>query len=200
MLSDTTQREAEKHSIGSTIKVFSGGIYDLADPDPSVISLEDYAYGLAYTVRFRGQCRSDGRRVFYGVGEHNVRGAEWLLVDGHGPANALAFLFHESGELPFGDLPGPGKHLFPGWREREKDHCVKINARFDVETPDPDLIKRWDIRMYCTERRDLMGGATDQEPEDGYGPFAGRLIPFAHPDQAAERFLMLERTLRGMLA
>jgi hypothetical protein len=200
MLSEATRQEAAKHSKGATIKVFSGGVYDLADPDPSVISLDDLAYGLAYTVRFRGQCRVDGRRVFYGVAEHNVRGAEWLLVEGYSAADALAFLHHEDGELPFGDLPGPGKSLFPGWREREKDHCAKISARFDVETPDPDLIKRWDIRMYCTERRDLMGEATEDEPLPGYGPFPGRIVPFPHPDQAADRFLTLERTLRQMLA
>ena len=199
MLSEATVQEAARHAHGATINWGDGGVYDLASPNPEVISIEDYAYGLAYTVRFRGQCKVDGRRVFYGVGEHNVRGAERLLVDGHGPAHALAFLFHESGELPFGDLPGPGKQLFPGWREREKEHCLAINARFSVETPDPDLIKRWDIRMYMTERRDLMGGTPD-EPTPGYEPFPGRLIPFAHPDQAAERFLMLERMLRGMLA
>ena len=200
MLSEATRQEAEKHSEGATIKVFSGGVYDLADPDPSVISVEDLAYGLAYTARFRGQCRVDGHRVFYGVGEHNVRGAEWLLTEGHGPVHALAFLHHEDGELPFGDLPGPGKALFPGWREREKEHCARMHEWFRVETPDADLIKRVDIRLYCTERRDLMGEATADDPAPGYGPLPGRIIPYTHPDQAAERFLMLEHALRRAIA
>jgi hypothetical protein len=191
-VNEANAQEAARHVNGATILLGDGTLFDCANPETASIQIEDYAYGLAYTVRFRGQTKRHGRRVFYGVGQHNVLGAEHLLDEGHSAADALAFLFHESGELPFGDLPGPAKALFPGWREREHRAGRAINAHFGITTPCPDLIKRFDLRMYLTERRDLMPGGLDGKViTPGYEPFAQPIEPYAHPDQAAERFLQL---------
>lgn len=197
MISDATATEAQRHVSGLTMAWGDGTQYNFGEPNPEVISIEDYAFGLAFTVRFRGQTRHRGERVFYGVGQHNVIGAEELLRAGHGKANAIAFLFHESGELPFGDLPGPAKAMFPGWRDHEKRHCEAINARFGIATPDPDLIKRFDVRMFLTERRDLMLGGLGGKPiTPGFEPFEAEIVPYAHPGKAARRFLTLYHELR----
>jgi len=196
-----TKTEAARHVDGARIMLGNGIMFDCASPEGCAVEIEDYAYGLAYTVRFRGQTKVDGSHVFYGVGEHVTRGAEHLLVCGHGIADALAFLFHESGELPFGDLPGPAKNMFPGWRDHESRACAAINAQFDIDTPDCDLIKRFDIRMYLTEKRDLMpGGLAGKVITPGFEPFGGRIVPFAHPDMAAERFLRLYSFLTKQIA
>jgi hypothetical protein len=192
-LSTANAAEAAKYVHGPSITLGSS-LYDLERPNPEIFDIEDYAYGLAFTVRFRGQTKCRGERVFYGVGEHNCRGAENLLAEGYGREHALAFLFHESGELPFGDLPGPAKNLFPEWRPLERLHCAAINERFGIDTPDPDLIKRFDLRMYATEARDLMGRTKD-DASPGFEPFAAPIIPFDHPRDAAVRFLRLYRTL-----
>jgi hypothetical protein len=197
MISEATTAEAARHVKGATMAWGDGTYYDFEQPNPEVISIEDYAFGLAFTVRFRGQTRRGPDRVFYGVGQHNVYGAEELLREGHGEDHALAFLFHESGELPFGDLPGPAKAMFPGWRDHEKRHCDAINARFGVLTPDPDLIKRFDVRMFLTERRDLMPGGLGSKPiTPGFEPFERVIEPYGHPDRAAARFLALYDQLR----
>jgi hypothetical protein len=197
MLSHANQIEAARHVDGATITMGDGSHFDCAEPETTPVDIVCYAYAQAFTVRFRGQTKLNGEHVFYGVGEHNVRGAEQLLIEGYARADALAFLFHESGELPFGDLPGPAKSLFPGWREHEKRTGWAINAHFGIETPDPDLIKRFDIRMYLTEKRDLMPrGIEGIQITPGYEPFAARIVPFDHPKIAAEKFLRLLRVLR----
>jgi hypothetical protein len=201
--------EAAKHVSGATIAWGGGNYFDFENPEATTMTIEDYAYALAYTVRWRGQARSGGRRVFYGVGEHCVRGAEAMLVDGHSPVDALAFLMHESGEVPFGDTPGPVKPLMgDGFRAVIKRCGAAIDARFGVICPDPALIKRWDIRMLVTEKRDLLAGhegevwdngGSNQTSTDGYAPLPGRIVPFDHPDEAAERFLLIERMLRRQI-
>lgn len=147
-----------RHINGPTIAWGRGSIYDFENPNPSVISIEDAAYALAYTVRWRGQTVHRGRRCFYGVGQHVVFGAEEMLGAGHGPLNALAFLLHEADEVVLPDMPGPVKPLLPGYRELANKQGKALLDRFEITIPDPDLCKRWDMRMMVTEKRDLMLG------------------------------------------
>lgn len=197
--------EVAKTVKGATIAWGGGNYFDFENPESTTMTIEDYAFAVAYTVRWRGQARTDRKRVFYGVGEHCVRGAERLLLDDYTKADALAFLMHESDEVPFGDTPGPVKPLMgDSFRAVIKRCGAAIDARFNVVTPDPALIKRYDIRMLVTERRDLLGGhegeiwtngGSGQVSTEGYEPFPTRIIPYAHPDEAAERFLRLYAVL-----
>lgn len=202
-------REAARHVHGATIAWGGGDYLDLARPDEITVGVEDYAYCLAYTVRWRGQTRTAwGGRPFYGVGEHCVRGAEKLIEEGYSPADAMAFLFHESDEIPFGDFPGPAKRLpaVAPAAALAKRVGASIDRGFGLHVPDPALIKRWDIRMLVTEKRDLLVPAFGQdswahngdgECVDGYQPFAQPIIPYSHPELAARRFIELYRQLGG---
>lgn len=205
-LSPANAAEAARHVHGSTI-AWGDTYLDLARPDEITVELDDYAYCLAYTVRWRGQCRvrsgsgpNSERRPFYGVGQHCVIGARHMLREGHGPANAAAFLFHESDEVPFGDFPGPAKVLMPDAVALAKRIGASINRGFGIETPDPDLLKRFDIRMLVTEKRDLLHArfGNDSWSHDGegdctsgYEPFADRIVPYSNPEEAAVDFLEL---------
>lgn len=209
-VSAETAAEAARHVKGATIAWGPSGYYDFLAPNPEIISLEDVAYALAYTVRWRGQTRTIGdRRCFYGVGEHCVRMACQVLADGHSDADALAALFHEPDEVVLPDMPGPVKPLIKDYRALAALQGDALIARFGIHVPDPDLIKRYDIRMLLTERRDLFGWAhrdkwygqqgTDAAPLEGYEPFDGVIVPFPHPDQAAVRFLNLcQRFAKGI--
>lgn len=195
--------EAAKHINGATIAWGAGRYYDFETPNPEVITIEDAAFALAYTVRWRGQGRNfkSGARAFYGVAEHCVRGAEHMIDDGHGYANALAFLFHEPDEIVLPDMPGPVKPCLPGWREFANKQGNAALARFNIHVPDPALLKRYDIRMLVTERRDLLGdpdgyiwtngGGGGTISTVGFEPFAERIVPYWHPDTAAHRFIEL---------
>lgn len=200
--------EAARHVHGATIAWGADSYLDLENPDSIAVSVEDYAYCLAYTVRWRGQTKTrEGSRPFYGVGEHVVRGAEHLIREGYGAEHAFAFLFHESDEVPFGDFPGPAKKLpeVAPIIALAKRIGAAIDGNFGVQFPDPALLKRWDIRMLVTEKRDLLPSfAADNWKHDGDGqwtagfePFEERIIPYAHPELAARRFLELYRQLGG---
>ena len=61
-----------KNAIGPSILLGSGNFFDYDDPSASRMTIEDYAYGLAFTCRFSGQCvsRKTRRRVYYSVAQH----------------------------------------------------------------------------------------------------------------------------------
>lgn len=74
------------------------------------------------------------------------------VPDGH----QYAALMHESGEPVCGDLTTPLKSKLPEYRRVEK-RCEKaIMGIFQVVVQDPTLIKEFDVRMWATERRDLL--------------------------------------------
>jgi hypothetical protein len=205
---------AERHVsriTGPTILMGDGSYFDYLDPASSRLTIEDYAYALAYTCRFRGQTRSrlqGGRRVFYSVAEHCERLARHLIEDGHGRLHAYAGLMHESGEVVWGDMPGPAKPLVPGFKDLERGAERAIGARFGVQMTDPVLIKRYDLCMLATEKRDLMpqsgaarwGNAEDCGDLTPFEPFPAEIIPYGHPDEAAERFLALYHELAAWAA
>jgi hypothetical protein len=146
-------RTSVKNAVGPTILLGSGGFFDYADPAGSQITLEDYVYGLAFTCRFSGQCvsRKTGRRVYYSVAQHCEIMSRIVPV-GH----EYAALMHESGEPVCGDLNSPLKSMLPEYRVIEK-RCEKaIMGIFRVDVKDPALIKLFDVRLWATERRDLM--------------------------------------------
>jgi uncharacterized protein len=180
--------------VGPTILMGDGAYFDFERPDAAEITIEDIAYGLAYTARFRGQTRSfarAGRRCFYSVAQHCVLMAEALEQDGHGRVAALAGLMHEIGEAPCGDMPGPLKLLCPEFRAIEKRCEAALLKQFDVTVDDPALIKRYDLRMLATEKRDLMphSGSDAWSFTEGYTPFPWTIVPILVPEDAAEQFI-----------
>lgn len=175
-----------RKAIGPTILLGSGGYFDFEDPENSPITIEDVAYGLAYTCRFAGQCFSRvlRRRVFYSVAEHCVRMSSEVPV-------ALAYdaLMHELGEPVCGDMTGPLKSLCPDYKRIEKRCEAAGMKRFGVTMSDPDTIKLYDLRMLATERRDLLNWhGEDWSANHRAEPFAFEIIPW-DADAAAAEFL-----------
>ena len=209
-LSETTERETARYIKGSTIAWGGGHYYDFDAPNPEVITLEDAAYALAYTVRWRGQTRDrGGQRCFYGVAQHCVVMATGVFDEGNGAANALAALWHEDDEIVLPDWPGPVKT--DAIRAQAKKQGDAIRARFGIPQGDRDLIKRFDVRMLVTERRDLMAWAKGDrweagcEPESGnappgYGPLPhGVVLAGLPPEYWAEQFIAHHRWLAGLV-
>lgn len=197
-LSDGMSEAAGRTYRGATIAWGRGQCYDFDTPNPEIITIEDVAYALAYTVRWRGQTRFRGHRCFYGVGQHCLFGAEEMVAAGLGNRNAFAFLMHEPDEVVLPDFPGPAKACVPGMKEFAKKQGDALLARFGYAPADPDLIKSWDLRMMNTEKRDLMPGheadtfhSSARRPihESEFPAFERELVPYAHPDVAAVRWL-----------
>lgn len=137
---------------GPTILLGSGSYYDYENPEDSFLTIEDVAYGLGFTCRFRGQCveRATGQRVFYSVADHCV-------IMSHVVPPELAFdaLMHEIGETTCGDTPGPLKAICPDIKMVEKLCEVAGFSQYGVAMSDKKTIKHYDLCMLATERRDL---------------------------------------------
>lgn len=195
-----------KHIVGPTILMGDGSYFDFEAPEATTMSIEDYAWALAGTNRFRNQTRyrtenGIGPRCLYNVCQHTVLLADQLLADGYDDEVAYEGLMHESDEVPWGDFPGPAKALMPvEFRARIKRDGDAIDDLFGVTHLHKDLIKRYDLRMLATEKRDLMPHSHTQTWEwlRGYEPFEFRIACWSG-EMAASAFLMLYRKLRSRL-
>lgn len=205
-VSDEMAAKAGRTYRGATIAWGKGEAYDFDNPNPEVIDIEDVAYALAFTVRWRGQTRFRGQRCFYGVGQHCVFGAEEMIRAGHSRRDAFAFLWHEPDEVVLPDFPGPAKACLPGFKEFAKRQGDALLNRFGYRVANPDLVKAWDLRMMVTEKRDLMAGheadtfhssARTSIHETEFPAFAREIVPYAHPEIAAHRWLELYWQLGG---
>ncbi|BBD01857.1 hypothetical protein [Sphingobium sp. YG1] len=193
--------------LGPTILMGDGAYFDYEAPEASPITIEDVAFGLAYTARFRGQTRAlreDGQRCFYSVAEHCVRMSQAMLSAGCGDRLALAGLMHELGEVPLGDLPSPAKMMLPAFKVLEKRLEAAMWQQFELPSLSDDdvaIIKHFDLRMLATEKRDLMTGAIPGDHWEmlgGFEPIASMSItPYRHPDLAADAFLNLWSHFNG---
>jgi hypothetical protein len=173
-------------SVGPTILLGSGNFFDYDDPENSSVTLEDFAYALAFTARFSGQCvsRRTGKRVFYSVAQH-CEIMSRLVPE----PQAYAALMHESGETVCGDLNTPLKSKLSDYRVIEKRCANAIMTSFGVENFDHALIKAYDVRLWATERRDLMNWDGQRWAEDDDAqPFEFEIVPLG-PYEAAESFL-----------
>lgn len=87
------------------IETASGLYVDLQNPDPSTITLEDIATGLANTCRYNGQVE------FYSVAQHVVICSQRVARQGHNNVVQLAALHHDDAEAYLGDVTRPLKSL-----------------------------------------------------------------------------------------
>lgn len=124
----------------------SGSHFDFADPQPDQIRIGDIARGLSNECRFAGQC-SD----FYSVAQHSYA-ASWLVPFEF----ALEALLHDAAEAYTKDIPMPLKQLLPDYKAIERRVDAAIRAHFGLPAECSAEVKRADLVLLATERRDLM--------------------------------------------
>lgn len=176
--------------IGPVIQLAGGGFFDLLNPESSDFGIEDIAHGLAHLCRFTGHTRT-----FYSVAQHSVMVS--LLVP---RPLALAGLLHDAHEAFVGDMATPLKNLLPGYREIELRTEKAVRARFGLPGVLGAEVKRADLVMLATERRDLMAdNGVNWAILDGVTPLSKSLTA-ASPGLAKERFLRRYHEIRGDIA
>ncbi len=183
------------------IATYTGKIFDLLNPNPEMVCIEDIAHSLAYQCRYTGHIRQ-----FYSVAQHCVLMAENEDL----PGDPLAKLLHDADETYIGDIAKPWKRLLSidiPETKQVNQHYVSVES-FEAGIQDViglalgvDLsysaeVKEADIRMMASEIRDLM-----PEMPSGFSwgvdvsnPVKEKIIPWL-PEPAEQIFLAMYKML-----
>lgn len=108
------------------------GIFDLAFPSPTMVSIYDIARSLAYTCRFGGHLRQP-----YSVAQHSC------LVSDICEDAPLEGLLHDAGEAYYGDWSSPLKAAMApneSWRQIQERIDAAIVAHFGLSTDHAEAV------------------------------------------------------------
>lgn len=146
---------AQRHARGERkpmtwIQTYTGKAFDLIDPQPEQICIEDIAHALAHICRYTGHSA-----WHYSVAQHCV-----LMSDTVEPEHALWALLHDAPEAYVNDLARPLKHA-PGMEgyaiiEDRVAAAVMGALQFKPTAAAVYAVKEADVRMLATEARRLL--------------------------------------------
>ena len=125
---------------GRLIRTYSGHYFDVFDPNPDHIEIEDIAHSLSMLCRFAGHIKS-----FYSVAEHSI----WVANKVH-KTHALTALLHDASEAYLIDLPKPIKDEIPQYLELENNLMRVIAKKLEFQYPFPEQVKlqdRWALEF-----------------------------------------------------
>jgi hypothetical protein len=128
------------------IQIGSGAYFDLLNPDPATVRVEDIAAALSRLCRFTGHCRR-----FYSVAQHSTLVSR--LVP---PELARWGLYHDAAEAYLGDVASPLKRLLPDYKAIEHRVEEAVFAALGLYGPMPPEVKRADLVALAAEKHDLL--------------------------------------------
>ncbi|KKL18809.1 hypothetical protein LCGC14_2471800 [marine sediment metagenome] len=184
------------------IITYTGKSFNLLEPKPEMVCIEDIAHSLAYQCRYTGHTRE-----FYSVAQHCVL----MTRNPDLPGDPMGKLLHDAGEAYIGDIARPWKSLLsvsighghcgisnePIRKFEQKIQRV-IGLALGLDLTHSVKIKESDVRMMATEVRDLMppGFTAKEWGIDISNPVKEVIDPWP-PFTAEIRFLELYNGLRG---
>lgn len=139
--------------VSNSIAVYSGKLFDIANPEHSDFTIVDIAHALANMCRFTGQCNK-----FYSVAQHSVYVSRLCS-----PENRLYGLLHDAPEAFIGDVSTPLKRMLPDYKRVESNVHKAVLERFGLSEQMPEEVKIADLRMLATERLALLNTPVDEE-------------------------------------
>lgn len=163
------------------IQTWTGKKFEFERPAADQIEILDIAHALSHVCRFTGHVNQ-----FYSVAEHCVR-VSYLVPR----EDALAGLLHDASEAYLTDVNKPLKALLgESYARLERIAEEAIAYRFGINPKIPDSVKKADLVMMMTEKRDLFSVASQQfwAKYEHIVPLNYTLKPWTS-QQAEERFL-----------
>lgn len=176
-------------SAQTILTLANGHGIDLLDPQPRDIDFAVVAEQLAKEKRYNGATPG----VEYSVAQHCVLGADAIVTATGDRLLAAYFLLHDAHEHVLKDDTTPKKRaldelaqqqfgilagqILDCFKQLESRQDVAVHAAAGLPWPPEraDIVagvKRWDLRMFVTEWRDLMRGIPhpDWKPYEGIEP------------------------------
>jgi hypothetical protein len=157
----------------AVITLPNGSYFDIVNPDPDLIDIDDIATSLGNLCRFNGLCEE-----FYSIAEHSINVAKCLEIYGHDRSIVLAGLLHDSAEFVTGDCITPlKKYLGSRFKNVERNVEKAICKRFGVDLfKNKVIIKYFDKAMYTIENDALKNKIKhpmiqNLTPKDAKGAF-----------------------------
>lgn len=178
--------------MNTKIVTYTGKAFDLLNPSPEMVCIEDIVHALANICRYTGHVQE-----FYSVAQHCV-----LMAKADLPGDPLQRLLHDAGEAYVGDIASPWKqclivHDFDvsvkEWELKiQKVISLALGINLDYSTE----VKEADDRMYFTEVRDLMPPSVEfGKCRKNLKPLEEKIICW-NPIEAEDMFLTTYNSLR----
>jgi len=166
---------------GDWIQTVTGVRFYPCDPHADEVRIEDIAHALSNLCRFAGHTSH-----FYSVAQHSVLVSQIVPFE-----HAFWGLLHDATEAYLVDLPRPVKRsaFLEGYRQLEHRLEEVIAERFGLAQPIPEEVKRADLVLLATERRDLFSMRVGPwKTSECVAPLEAVIYPWS-PDIARDRFL-----------
>lgn len=129
-----------------TIYTLNGSYFNFVEVEQNIISVSSIARALSNICRFNGQIES-----FYSVAQHSVMVSHCVPKE-----HAMSALFHDAAEAYIGDVTKPLKALLPDYQQIEERVEKDIFSKLGLQWPLHPCIKKADLDLLATERRDLF--------------------------------------------
>lgn len=171
----------------TSIQVAAGRYFDIADPRPSDITVDDIALSLSRECRFGNFTRS-----FYSVAQHSVNVSAQLRAMGADREVQLIGLLHDAHEAYIGDVPTPHKRVYGDrFANVEAALLLAVCTRFDVPAPSqwPAVVHEVDERLLFAEALRFM---PDPEWADASKAGVSSACDFEHWDERKARHKFLD--------
>jgi hypothetical protein len=166
------------------IETFTGVKFDILDPQPEMVRIEDIAHALSQVNRFGGHGRFP-----YPVSQH-CRLGSYVIEEEF----ALDFLGHDSPEAYVGDMVRPLKHFSVAgdeYRKVEDKIRLVICDALGFRKVEPPQVKVVDNAMLYAEKEQIMFGVEwDYKWADSDKPADVRIVETSFQDN---KRLFLER-------
>lgn len=121
------------------IRTYSGRDFDVFNPNPDLIHIEDIAHALSYMPRFCGHTNE-----FCSVARHSMLILEAVKKSGGSRRMQLAALLHDASEAYLMDIPSPIKQHLPEYKTIENRLMTVIAEKYGFDYPLHPLIHQFD--------------------------------------------------------
>lgn len=155
--SESSESSAESGNPDCWMQTYSGIQFDLANPTPEMVNINDIATSLSRQVRFNGHTRQS-----INIAQHSLLVADMVLDAGGDKGMQLAALFHDGHEAYLSDVPSPVKWILGSawhkWKllEQSIDWVIAESIGFDFNHLSDPLIKLADVSALYWEKTHLL--------------------------------------------